>query len=131
MYNGRNTWLNNQANSNSAAELNIIAIIPVRGKYIRAGDKNLLDYTLKRAQESKFIKQVFVSTDNAETALYAKSKGACAPFLRPSRLSEDYVDIGTVLAYSLDQIEKEYGVPDLVVLLDQTYPFRSVDLIDK
>jgi len=118
--------------SNDAIEsMDIVAIIPVRGSSIKVGKKNLLEYTLRIALGSKLIKRVVVSTDNEETAKLAKNIGAFAPFIRPSNLSEDYVDVGDVLSYSLDQIEKKYGVPDLVVLMEETYPFRTANLIDE
>ena len=35
-----------------------------------------------------------------------------------------------MLRFSLQEIESVYGIPDLVVFMDQTYPFRNTELID-
>jgi len=112
-------------------EMKVIAIVPIRGLSRQIGRKSLLDYTLLTASQCKLIKRVVISTDNEETATLARSLGASVPFLRPSQLSEDYIDTSDVLRYSLSQIEKEYGPPDLVVLLEETYPFRTPQLLDQ
>ena len=121
----------NKPNDNGLENMNIVALIPVRGASTKVGEKYLLEYTLRVAFESELINQVIVSTDNLETSKLAKSLGASVPFLRPIHLSENYIDISEVLRYSLNQIEKLYGVPDLVVLMDETYPFRKVEYIDQ
>ena len=117
-------------NKLSAEELDITAIIPIRGLSKDIGDEKLLKYTIDSALESKFIKNIFVSTDLEETADCAKSLGAMAPFLRPEELSHEYVAITDVLMYSLNQIELLNINSDLIVLLEETYPFREKNLID-
>jgi len=117
-------------NYENVHDMNIIAILPLRGTSKKIGDKTLLEYTITAAKRSKLLKKIIVSTDNMETADKALSLGACTPFIRPKSLSEDYIDVFEVLSYSLDQYEKVYDPPDLVVLLEETYPFRPVNLID-
>ena len=36
-----------------------------------------------------------------------------------------------MLKDALEKVESEYGIPDLIVYLEETFPFRDVDLIDK
>lgn len=115
---------------NGVEDMDIVAIIPVRGLSKSINSKNLLEYTVLAAKKSKLIKQVIVAADNEMTADLAKSFGATVPFIRPKELSEDYVDTIAVLRYSLDMIEAISGVPDLVVSLEETYPFRSPQLLD-
>jgi len=110
--------------------LDIVAIIPIRGLSKKILDKHLLEYTISAAIQSKLIKRIIVSTDDPQTASQAEALGALAPFLRSADLSEDYVDTAQVLEYSLSQVESRFGVPDLVVLLEETYPFRPPNLID-
>ena len=56
--------------------------------------------------------------------------GAECPFIRPSSLSEDHVNLEKVQKYSLQEIEKTGLLPDLVVHLEETFPFRPAGLID-
>lgn len=119
-----------QANHLNPAELKTIAVIPLRGKSFALNQTTLLDYTVRAARAARYITDVVVATDDEETADLARSLGARAPFLRPKELSEDYVDVLDVVRYVLDRIETEEGVPDLVVILEETYPFRSADMLD-
>lgn len=111
--------------------LNIVAIIPLRGKSGIINGKPLLEYAVKSIRGSKYIREIIVSTDETETAELARSLGATVPFIRPNALSEDYVDVLDVLSYSLDQIESEGKAPDLIVILEETYPFRPRNMLDQ
>jgi CMP-N-acetylneuraminic acid synthetase len=110
--------------------LKIVAVIPVRGASRPLNGTTLLSYTVRAARASRLIKDVVVATDDEATARLAQSLGARTPFLRPKELSEDYVDVTDVLRYALDQIEHHDGVPDLVVMLEETYPFRTPHMLD-
>lgn len=112
------------------AELKTIAVIPVRGKSRPLNHTTLLDYAVRAARAARYITDIVVATDDEETAALARSLGARVPFLRPKELSEDYVDVVAVVRYVLDRIETEEGVPDLVMILEETYPFRSADMLD-
>ena len=120
-----------QSNIEISNEMDIVAIIPIRGSSRRIKDKFLLEYTIFAATQSKLINRIVVSTDSYDTVELAKSLGVDVPFIRPSFLSEDYVDISDVMMYSLNEVERLYGVPDLVVLLEETYPFRKPQFIDQ
>ena len=45
-------------------DLNIVAIIPIKGKSIKISKNYLLDITIQHLQKSKFIKSIFISSDN-------------------------------------------------------------------
>ena len=111
-------------------DLEITAIIPIKGLSRDIGGEKLLKYTIDSALESKFINNIVVSTDSQETADFAKSQGVMAPFLRPQELSMEYVAITDVLMYTLKQIECLNIKSDLIVLLEETYPFREKNLVD-
>jgi rhamnosyltransferase len=111
-------------------KLNVVALIPIRGPVQYLNEKPLMYYTIKRALESRYIKKVIVSTDNAELAKLAEELGARAPFLRDSSLSKEYVDLAKVLQYSLNKIEELKIFPDLIVPLEITFPFRPKGLLD-
>jgi len=109
----------------------IIAIIPIRGVLKKISKKWLLEYTIKAAKKSKFVSDIYVSTDLQSTAKVAKSLGAKCPFLRPEKLSESSVNLDNVQKYSLQEIEKKGIFPDLIVHLEETFPFRTSELIDE
>ena len=106
-----------------------VAIIPIRGESISCNGEFLLPYTLKYLQKCKLISSIVVSTDNEKTAELAKKYGAKVPFIRPQSLSEEYVDIAQVLSYTLEELEKN-ETPDLVLIVEETQPFRSKGLVD-
>lgn len=110
--------------------MNVVVLVPVRGPVQYLNDRPLLAYTVERALEARYIKRVIVSTDNPELADVAKSLGAEAPFIRSAQLSREYVDLGTVLRYSLERIEELKIFPDLVVSLEITFPFRPRGFLD-
>lgn len=110
--------------------MNIVAIVPVKGRADYISGRPLLDYTLQRCRESKYIKRTIVSTDNMKLAALAKKAKAEVPFLRSKELSAEYVDLDKVLQFSLEQIEKTNIFPDLLVILEITYPFREKGLLD-
>jgi CMP-N-acetylneuraminic acid synthetase len=110
--------------------LNILALIPVKGQIQYLSGRPLIEYTIDRCKQSKFIQRVIVSTDNPELAQLAKKMGAESPFLRKKELSAEYVDLDRVLQFSLDEIEKLQIFPDVLAVLEITYPFRPKDLLD-
>jgi cellulose synthase/poly-beta-1,6-N-acetylglucosamine synthase-like glycosyltransferase len=118
------------AGHHDPADLKTLAIVPLRGRSRAINRTTLLDYTIRSARAATLVKDVVVATDDAETAALARTLGARAPFLRPKELSEDYVDIVDVLRFALEQIESTESVPDLVVVLEETYPFRTGAMLD-
>jgi len=93
-------------------------------------DEPLLRKTIESAKQSKFITDTIVATDSEETALLSKSLGVDAPFIRPAELSEDYVDVFDVVEYTVDWLEQQKKHYDVIVLLEEVYPFRSDGMID-
>ncbi|NQT47290.1 MAG: glycosyltransferase [Candidatus Omnitrophica bacterium] len=110
--------------------LNITAIIPVKGEVQYLCGRPLIEYTLERAKESKFIDKVIVSTDNPEIAEISRGFGAEAPFRRPVELSLPEVSIEEVLKYSVMELEGMGQFADLVIYLGAHAPFRPHNLID-
>lgn len=111
-------------------DLNITALIPVKGEIQYLCGKPLVEYTLERAKQSRFVDKIIVSTDNPKIAKIAKKFGAEVPFIRPPELSLPEVGIEKVLQYSLKQLEKKGYFADLIVHLGVHAPFRSRYLID-
>jgi len=110
--------------------LNIVALIPIKGEIQYLNKRPLIEYTLERCKQSKFIKSIILSTDNPDIVKVAKKFQAEAPFLRPKDLSSEYTDLERVLQFSLEEIEKVNIYPDILVILEATYPFRKKNLLD-
>ena len=120
-----------------AKDLNIIAMIPIsriRNKdskydWVFNGNQQYY-YPIKAALSSKYISDVFVSTDSKEVQDNAIKLGAKSPFIRPKYLSGEYISNEKVQQYSLEQIENKGILPDLVVHMEETYPFCEQAIID-
>ena len=112
-------------------QLEIVALIPVKGKDWLIGDQHQMVFTISAAKASKYISRIVVATDDEETARIAQSLGAECPFLRSENLSMDYVGIETVLKDANHHLEETGIYPDLIVSLEVTFPFREQRLIDE
>jgi len=112
-------------------DLNIVAMIPLKGECGKLGDVSLLECAINSTRHSKYIQKTVVSTDNRNTVDMALNMGADLAFLRDESLSQEYVGLEKVYNFTLQQLENDKILPDLVVLLEVTYPFRDQDLIDK
>lgn len=114
----------------SVEHLNIVAMIPIRGVSKRLGGAPLLEYTVNSALQSRHISSVVVSADNEQTAANALAMGVHRAILRDPTLSQDFVGLEKVYRYTLERLAAEDNHPDVVVLLEVTYPFRDRPLID-
>ena len=122
------------------ARPNILGLILARGgsksipkKSIALCDgKPLLYYTIKAAQQSRLLTRIAISTDDEEIAEVARSQGVEVPFMRPKELAEDEVPDFPVFQHALTWFrDKESYVPDVVVHLRPTTPFKSPRDIDR
>ncbi len=120
--------------------MKILAFIPARGGSKRIPNKNikllkgkpLIAYTIESAKKSKHINRIVVSTDSKEIAGIAKQFDAEVPFLRPTGISKANSTEMEFFNHALDWFAKnENYIPDLIVLLYPTSPFRKVESIDK
>ena len=111
-------------------KLNIVALVPIKGNIQYFNGRPIIEYTIERCRQSKFIKQTIVSADSDQMAKLAVSLGAEAPFLRTRELSAEHVDLEKVLQFSLEEMEKIKIFPDIMVILEATYPFRQKGLLD-
>lgn len=111
-------------------DLNVYCIIPSKGTPIKNEDNFLISHTINSAKKSKYIKEIIVSTDNELTQKVAQHHGAKCPFIRPKKLSDPGINLEMVQKFSINEIESLNQFPDLIVHLEETFPFREVDLID-
>lgn len=114
----------------------IIALIPARSgskslphKNIKLyKDKPLIAHSIEQALQSKFINDVFVSTDSEQYSIISKKYGAKVPFLRPIEISGDNSTDFEFINHFLENIDKK---PDIIVQLRPTFPNRKIEEIDK
>jgi rhamnosyltransferase len=119
-----------QSFKKSINDSKILAVIPKRSEIISYQTKDLLKITIDAALNSKFISDVVVATDDQKIAKIANELGAETPFIRPTELSEDYIDIFQVLSYTIDQLEKYGRFYDAIVLLEDSYALRPKEIVD-
>jgi CMP-N-acetylneuraminic acid synthetase len=94
------------------------------------GGKPLIGYTIAAAQAAARIDRVVVSTEDDEIAAVARSFGAEVPFARPSSLAQDDTPMLPVITHAVNALIAEGWSPDLVCLLQPTFPFRRANDID-
>lgn len=118
----------------------VVAIIPARGGSKGLPRKNLrplaghplLAWTIAAGRAAALVNAVLVSTDDEEIAEVARRFGADVPFLRPAELARDDTPDLPVFEHALRWLERERGwVPELVVQLRPTSPFRPVGMVDE
>jgi N-acylneuraminate cytidylyltransferase len=109
-----------------------LVIIPARGgskgiprKNIKSFDgKPLIYYTIDCARAICQDEDICVSTDDDEIIQVVEDYGLKVPFKRPEELATDTAGTYEVLLHALDFYEKNGVHYDVVVLLQNTSPFR-------
>lgn len=120
--------------------MNVLAFIPARAGSKRVSNKNILPlggkpligYTIEAAKKARLVTRVIVSTDSKEIASVSRSFGAEVPFLRPNEIAQTDSTEMQFFIHALDWLAEHEGyIPDLIVLLYPTSPFRKPESIDK
>jgi CMP-N,N'-diacetyllegionaminic acid synthase len=115
--------------------LNIIALIPARSGSKGIPDKNiklykglpLLVHSINIAKESKYINDVYVSTDSKEYQDIALKYNSKVTPLRSAEISDDLSPDIDTFKFFLNSIDSK---PDIIIHLRPTYPNRSVKILD-
>jgi len=116
----------------------ILSIIPARGNskgiplknLAKLNGKSLLHYTIDASLKSKLINRTIVSTDNKRIKEESKRLGADVVD-RPKKLSGDKIALEPTIQHTLDYLKKkENYIPNVIVLLSNTHPFRTSEHID-
>ena len=120
-------------------ENKVLTIIPARGgskgipkkNIVDVGGKPLIYYSIKVANESELIDRVIVSTDDREIAKIAETLNAEVPFIRPKELAQDNSPTYPVIKHALEWFQNsEKYTPDLIVILEPTFPLRTSKEVD-
>lgn len=110
-----------------------LIIIPARGGSKGIPGKNikelhgkpLIQYTVDAAREIFKDNEICVSTDSPEIKAVVEKLGLTVPFLRPAELATDTASTYEVLIHALNFYEHRNYIPDVVILLQTTSPFRT------
>ncbi|RUR20223.1 acylneuraminate cytidylyltransferase family protein [Legionella sp. km535] len=116
----------------------IFAFIPLRGgsksiinkNLALLGEKPLLAWPIEVASQVPEIDQIIVSTDNQDIAKSAESYGATIQN-RPDYLATDTAIVADAIRYCRTVLTAENNLPDYLVLLEATSPFRTAEIIQK
>lgn len=117
--------------------MNILVIIPARGgskgiplKNIKPlAGKPLIHYTIDVARQIVADEDICVSTDDSEIIQCVEEYGLKVPFVRPAELATDTAGTYEVLLHALKFYEQQGIVYDVVVLLQNTSPFRTAEQV--
>ena len=121
------------------SNLNIVALIPARSGSKGIINKNiklykglpLFAHSIKIALESKYISEVYVSSDSEEYNNISLQYGAKITPLRSKEISDDLSpDIDTFIHF-INMYKNYKEIPDIIIHLRPTYPNRSLELLNK
>ena len=115
--------------------MKILVIIPARGgskgiphKNIKPfNGKPLIYYTIDCARAICDDEDICVSTDDSEIISVVEEYGLKVPFVRPAELATDTAGTYEVLLHALSYYEHQGKHYDVVMLLQNTSPFRTVE----
>lgn len=117
----------------------ILAIIPARGGSKGLPGKNirpllgkpLIGWSIEHAQQSKYIDEIFISTDSPEIAAVAETFGVKVPYLRPADLASDSAPSSGFVIHTIEEYQKKGQTFDYILLLEPTSPSRKNEDIDR
>lgn len=117
--------------------MKILVIIPARGgskgiphKNIKPlAGKPLIHYTIDVARQIVANEDICVSTDDPEIIQCVEGYGLKVPFVRPSELATDTAGTYEVLLHALNYYEQQGKSYDVVILLQNTSPFRTPEQV--
>ncbi len=119
--------------------MSVVALVPARSGSKGVVDKNikllngtpLITHAINSGKNSKFIDDIFISTDSQDYADLAVTAGAKAPFLRPEEISKDSsTDLECFLHFISFFKENKIVLPEFIVHLRATTPIREAKIID-
>ena len=113
-----------------------VALIPARGGSKGLKKKNLypvnkkplISWTIESAISAHYLEKIFVSSDDNSILKVASQEGVNC-IVRPANLAEDSSSMESVIAHSIEQIDKQGIKFEYLVLLQPTSPLRdSIDI---
>lgn len=117
----------------------ILCVIPARGGSKRIKNKNIknflgkpvISYPIKQIIKSNIFDKIIVSTDSQKIAEIAKKYGAEILFNRPKKLSNDYVDVQSVISHAVNWIKNNISqIKDVCCVYPATPLIESKNIVD-
>lgn len=115
----------------------MIIVIPARGGSKRLPHKNihplkgkpLMAYTLEAIAATGLNIPTYVSTDDESIAAVARVYPGVEVVMRPSEIASDNASTESVLLHVLDMLAERGHLPEWLMTLPPTSPFRTSDTI--
>ena len=112
-------------------EFEVCAVIPIRDKPLKFGNKCQLELAAETIFSNKHINRFFVTTDSEYTLDKAIDLGFEVVSLRDKSLANSKTSIEEVQSWHLEELEKKLNyLPDVIVHAEVTFPYRPKFLID-
>lgn len=119
-------------------KLNTVAIILARGNSVSIKNKNLkkinnkplLEWSINHCKNSKFIDQVWVSSDSKKILNFSLKKGARA-ILRPKKYAKSNSSSEIAWLHAIKYLEKQKIIFDTIVAPQATSPIRGRNDFDE
>ena len=117
--------------------MRILAFIPARGGSKGIPKKNiallngipLVHYTIKAAQASRYVSDIFLSSDDPDVIQSSEALGVKVPYRRPASLAQDDTSTIDTVLHGLDWWKNKSGyLPDALLLLQPLYTFLYFSL---
>jgi CMP-N,N'-diacetyllegionaminic acid synthase len=116
----------------------IIAIIPARGGSKRLTDKNifplngkpLLAYTIEACKKSKFINEIFVSSDSDAILNVGEQFGAKS-IKRDPALADDKTPKVVAIRHVVEQLKAQNIKPDIIIIPQANSPQITSEIMDE
>jgi len=110
-----------------------LAVIPARkgSKGLRHKNtfpilgKSLISYTVDSTIETELFDKVVVTTDSELIYHKYNNRQDVSVLYRPKKLCEDDVPLAPVVIHTLEEVEKDGNIYDIIVTLQPTSPLRS------
>lgn len=118
--------------------MNILTLITARAGSKGLPGKNtkhingepLIYWSIKAGKESKYVNDIYVSTDCEKIASISEHYGAKVPFLRPADLASDTASSSDVIIHFINEMETRGQRFSHILLLEPTSPLREAQDID-
>lgn len=112
-------------------------MIPARGGSRRIPRKNVKDfhgkpmisYAIKVAQDSQIFDRIIVSTDDNEIAAISESFGASVPWMRPSKLADDFATTADVMHDAATRLANEVDANTKICCIYPATPLLQVQFL--
>ncbi len=141
LFSTRTELLRKNAKSLKKKDLNILAIIPIRGSKIdpssnplkKIRQKHLVEWTIDYAIESKFLQDISITSNDRELKEFIDKKynNKIIWIERDQTLSALNTSIEKTAIDAIKVYEKNNKLIDAVMMLYIEYPFRSTMYIDQ